>query len=310
MPRSKAPDSAGDPVLLLKTLALRDDPLVHDYRKICYQLFANGRSAAHLLSVDRWQLMLQHTRLAGEICKRYNITGLHGGDPQSIPETDWLATLTATNEILKIKTNWRSSLFSPWVPQETVMADGAVNALAKRLYQHRLPERPTNDPPPVLTFEVSLSQVKRNDLAPLLKQIQRAVQECPDELPKLLKRGPSLWQENTCRDYSRFRLHQRGMPFRWIAYQEKTGRAPSGPVTGPVPTESSVRESVERVHLILFNKKYSARRHKTSLREIPLKQACDNFKCPLHGRDDCPLVCKHAQNFMQQIEPLQEPLLK
>lgn len=304
MPKKKSRGHLLDPTLELKTLALRDDPLVCDYRKIHYQLFANGRSAANLLSVDRWRLIQQHTRLAGKICKIYNITGFHGGDPQSIPETDWLATLTATNETLRIKTNWRSSLFSPWVPQETVMADGAVNELAKRLYQHRLPERPTNDPPPVLTLELRLSQVKRKELVPLLKQIQRAVLQCLHEMPKPLKSGPSLWQENIPRDYSRFRLHQQGGSYRYIAYRERTGRAPEGPVAGLVPTESSVRDSVERVHLILFDKKYSARQHKASLREAPLKQACDSFQCPSHGRDDCPLACEHAKKFFDQIEPL------
>jgi hypothetical protein len=46
MPRKKSPDSAQDPALRLKTLALQDDPLVHEYRDIHYQLVIDSLQAS------------------------------------------------------------------------------------------------------------------------------------------------------------------------------------------------------------------------------------------------------------------------
>jgi hypothetical protein len=151
---------------------------------------------------------------------------------------------------------------------------------------------------------VDLSQVKRNREADVVKAFNQALKQCVAELPGRHTKPRSPWKQNIHRDYSRFRLFQQGMPFRWIAYQERTGNAPAGPISGPVPTESSVRDSVERVHKTIFGKKYSAQRHKIPLKASSLKKACDDFTCPLHDRDDCPLTCQHAKDLMKQIEPL------
>jgi hypothetical protein len=286
------------PTLALKALALRDDPLVHEHSKIHDQLFPHGLPSLGQPSGQALRLRSKLETLAKKICKTYNITRPDGSYPRFGLQKDWVALLAQRfyiHNILRISTSWRSS-FSP-AP--------SVNALAKRLSQlPPLPDKPTKDSPPTMTLTLDLSQVKRNNLDPLVRAFKDAIRQSLDAVPKPLRKQPSTWLQNVARDYTRFRWNQQGMSFRAIAFLERMGRAPEGPVTGPVPTESSVRESVEWTHLRIFDAKYSARRHKTSLRGIPLKQACDTFKCPSHGRDDCPLACKYAQNFMRQIEPL------
>jgi len=155
-----------------------------------------------------------------------------------------------------------------------------------------------------MTLTLDLSQVKRNNLDPLVREFKEAIRQCLDEVPRLSRKRPSIWRQNIDRDYTRFQLHQQGMPFRWIAYQEKTGKPHSGAVRGSVPTESSIRESVERVHLTLFGKKYSARQHKASLKKAPLKKACDQYNCSTHGRE-CPFTCEYFRKYQtEKIEPL------
>jgi hypothetical protein len=286
------------PTLALKALALRDDPLVHEHSRIHDQLFSSGLPSLGQPSGQALRLRSKLETLAKKISKTYNITLPNGSYPRFGLQKDWVALLAQRfyiHNILRISTSWRSS-FSP-AP--------SVNALAKRLSQlPTLPDKPTKDSPPTVILKLDLSQVKRNNLAPLVKEFKSAIRRCLDEVPKPLRKPPSMLSENIDRDYTRFRLHREGMPFRWIAYQERTGREPSCPITGPVPTESSVRESVGRVHMILFAKQYSARQHKSSLREAPLMQAFDRFSCPLHGHDDCPLTCKHARSLMEKTKRL------
>jgi len=316
MPRKKDPNTSPDPILHLKALALRDDPDVHAYRDIHYQLVIDSLQAtgqriaseeyiAPLSVARRKSLMKKHVSLSAKICKKYWIGQFGGGDPYIVKKKDWLPTLSvSTDKLLRIQTNWKTS-FSPrvqfYIPPTNAQAFPSERGT---LYQlPPLPKRPLASPP-IMTLYVDLSQVKRNSLADLANEFKRAVTRCLDELPKNLRKPSSTWPKNIERDYSRFRLHQQGMSFRWIAYQEKTGKAPSGPVTGPIPTESSVRESVERVHLKLYRKDYSPRRHKSSLKEAPLKQICDTFICAEHGRDNCPLTCKHAQALMKKVDQL------
>jgi len=149
-------------------------------------------------------------------------------------------------------------------------------------------------------LKVDLTQVKRNNVQQLTTEFGRVLLQCLHEIPESLKKPPTIQAGNIKRDYERFRLHQKGISFRVIALREGKHRTPSGSVQG----ESSVRESVERVHLVVFGKKYSARSHRIALRDAPLKQACDTFNCPKHGRDHCPFSCTYAIKFMDTIELL------
>jgi len=295
------------PTLALKALALRDDPLVHEHRKIHDQLFPHGLPSRGQPSGQALRLLSQLETLAKKICKKYNITRPDGSYPRFGFQKDWMSLLAqrfSIHNILRISTSWRSS-FSSGPSSKVVVPKNSVNALARRLSQlPPLPDKPTKDSPPTMTLRLDLSQVKRNNLAPLVKEFKDAIRQCLNEVPKDLRKPPSTWAENVERDYSRFRLHQQAMPFRWIAYQERTDRKPVGPVPGPVPTESSVRESVDRVHLILFDKKYSARQHKASLKKAPLKKACDQYSCSAHGRE-CPFTCMYFRKYQaEKIEPL------
>lgn len=315
MPRKKAPASAQDPVLQLKILALQDDPLVQEYRDIHYQLvidslqasgqrIASGERVVPLSDAEHTRLMKQHVGLSKRICKKYKISGFQGGDPYFVKKGDWLATIQVSlNKRLQVETNWETS-FSPAV-QFHVIPKTAKPYVSKIGTIYQLPSLP-KDPQasPCMTIHLDLSQVKPNALAPLAKEFKQAVKRCLTELPQSHRKPRSPWEQNIQRDYSRFRRFQQGMPFRWIAYQEKTGRSPSAPITGPVPTESSVRESVERVHLAVFGEKFSAKRHRRTLRDQALRQACNEYRCSEHGRE-CPFTCNYFQDYQKKtIEPL------
>jgi len=79
-------------IVELKTLALRDDPLIHEYRDHHYQivldqlqatgqLLANGTMTAALSSDQREWSLKQRARLHKQICNKYRIDGFQGGNP-------------------------------------------------------------------------------------------------------------------------------------------------------------------------------------------------------------------------------------
>lgn len=316
MPRKKTADSEQNPIVELKQLALRDDPDVRNYRDLLYHLsldsfqatgqrIASGEKCAVLSNVHRKQMLKEHDKVRKLICSRYNVPGIHGGDPWNTKKADWLDTLRVTvDENPRVETNWKTSLFSPGV-QLRIIPKGTTLHHSKGGTLYKLPSLPQSPDksPPVMSFHLDLSQVKRNKLAPWVKKFKQATMRCLDEMPKPLKKPTAPWLQNVERDYERFRLHRKGMPFRWIAYHERTGRTPEGPLPGPVLKESSIRESVERVHLMLFRKKYSARRDKKLLREALLAPLFKTFSCPLHG-DYCLDTCPHAQKLMKQSDVL------
>lgn len=306
MPKKKSGDPTLPPALALKLLILSDDPLVREHGRLVDELHPPGprireedpHPVVRYQSEGKLRLLSKLEALAEQICRKYKIADIDGRYP--ILEKDWASRLAKQyhlGDIVRISTNWRSS-FSPNIPAETVIPKDPVNAFRKLFCPSPL------NPSPIMTLEVDLSRVKRKNLAPLVTEFTRAIRQGLDELPRSLRKLPDMWTQNLARDYTRFRLHfNQGMPFRWIAYREKTGKAPSGRLSGPVPTESSVRESVERVHLIVFEKKYSARLHKAALREAPLQRACDEFNCLQHGRE-CPQTCTHAKELMKKIDLL------
>ena len=313
MPQKKAPASAQDPALQLKTLALQDDPLVHEYRDIHYHLIidslqasgqriASGERVVPLADAERMRLMKQHAGLSKQICKKYNISGFHGGDPYRIKRDDWLATLRVSlNKRLWVGTNWETS-FSPAVQFHVIPENVKVyHSESGTIYQFPgLPKRPQTSPP-LMTIHLDLSQVKPNALAPLAKDFKQAVKRCLAELPHSHRKPASTWQQNVERDYCRFHQHfYQDIPYRWIAAYERMGVMPKRKLNIQVPQESSVRDSVERVHLILFGKKLATHRKSTSR----LSATLSYFNCPDHARD-CPISCQYALNFIKKIRQIQ-----
>jgi hypothetical protein len=320
VPRKKDPNAAPDPTLYLKALALRDDLDVHAYRDLHYQLvidslqatgqrIASGESVAPLSVARRKSLLKQHASLSKKICKKYGITGFVGGDPYIVKKKDWLASLSVpTDELLSIETNFKTS-FSPRVQFHLIPSNAQVFPGASgTLYQlPPLLKRPVAFPP-VMTLHLDLSQVKPNSLADLAEKFKQALRRCLDELPKSLKKPPTTWLQNVERDYCRFRQHfYQGVPYRWIAAYEQRNAMPKRPIGASVRAESSVRESVDRVHLILFRKPYKlfrksfkALKHVSHRADTRLGHEIKSFDCPEHGQD-CGSSCPYALNFMKNL---------
>ncbi len=316
MPRKNAPDSAQDPALQLKTLALRDAPLVLKFRDIHYQLTIDslqasgqhivrgqGNGVAPLSETERKRLMKQHADLSQQICKTYRISGLRSGDPYIVKKDDWLATLQVSlNERLTVETNWQTSVFHPAIQIRVIPKNAKVYCSARgTIYQlPTLPKRPQASPP-VMTLHLDLSQVKPNALARLTGEFKEAVTRCLAELPNSLQKAPSTWEQNVERDYRRFQQHfYQGVPYRWIAAYERVGVMPKRKLNVRVPQESSVRESVERVHFILFGKRLATRKKTTSRLGATLSQ----FHCQEHGLE-CPNACQYALDFIRKLQQIQ-----
>lgn len=301
------------PTLALKALALRDDPLVHEYSKIHDQLFPLDLPSRGQSSGQELRLMSQLETLTKKICKTYNITLPDGGYPRFVFQKDWVSLLSQRfycHNILRISTSWRSS-FSPALSSKVVVPQNSVNALARRLSQlPPLPDKPTKDSPPTMTITLDLSQVKRNNLDPLVREFKYAIRQSLDEVPKPLRKPPTIWRQNEARDYRRFRQHfYQAVPYRWIAAYEQMKAMPQRPIGASVRAESSVRESVERVHLILFRKEYKlfrksfkARKHVSHRADSRLVHELKNFNCPEHGQDcGVSLSCQYGLNFVNNI---------
>ena len=313
MPRQSKPAGGSNPALKLKNSALRDEPLVAEYRDILYLVSINSlRAQGPIPSREKSPDISPRTqkrqlnrleKLRQEIFRKYRV-GFHGGDPYLVKKKDWLSTVTshAGTLIKNVETNWKTSL-SPRVRFVTLPPNAKKYASRKgTVYQlPPLPSQPL-DSPPMLTIHIDLSQIAGNRTAKLEEELRIVVRRSLEEVPRELRKPSGTWQQNDERDYRRFRLHQQGWNFRWIAYKEKIGELPSKPVSCAVPAESSIRESVDRVHRALFGTAYSARRHRAALQNASLKQELDAFNCPAHGRDHCPRTCRHAQAFMKKIE--------
>lgn len=316
MSRKKPTSDDQDTIIELKQLALRDDPDAQKYRDLHYQLVLNGLLATRqriasgettkvLSNAAFKRVQNEHGQLHAAICQRYHIHGMDGDDPCTTKRERWLDTLRiVTEETPKVETNWKTSFFSPRVRIHIAPKDAVVSRSRSRIIYTLppLPDSPAPNPP-MLSFHLDLSQVKSGNLAPWVDKFKQVLKQCLDEVPQSQKKAASLRSQNIQRDYERYRLHWDGMPFRWIAYLERMGQRPSGPIHTTVPGESSVRESVERVHLALFNRKYSARRHKMELRQPALEQACRTFRCTLHS-GECPSTCPNIHALMKQIDAL------
>lgn len=317
MPKRKSDQVVSDSSIELKTLALRDDHLVHQYRDLHYQLvldqlqamgqgIASGETVTPLSDTARKRHMKRHEDLSQRICRKYKLNGFHGGDPYIVKKDGWLATIQVSlNERLRIETNWRTSFFSPRVQLLVIPKGATVYASAREpIYKlPNLPKRPQTSP--CMTIHLDLSQVKPNALGDLAREFKQAVEQCLAELPQRHRKPSSSWLQNVERDYRRFQHHfYQGVPYRWIAIYELSGKMPKRRVTGPVPTESSVRDSVERVHHIVFGKKLRASRRPNNPRaDALLNTTIKRFDCPEHGRD-CSTLCQYAREFIKNLEQI------
>jgi len=164
-----------------------------------------------------------------------------------------------------------------------------------------LPKKVPADSLPILTIHLDLSKVKGNHLAGLATKFKEAVKRCLEELPRSRRKPASTWQQNVKRDYHRFYLHfYRAVPYRWIAAYEKTGALPKGPFDMAVPKESSIRESVERVHYIVFSRPFKARKTLSHRANTRLDAEIQSFNCPDHGKD-CSDTCGYAKDFIKKL---------
>jgi hypothetical protein len=311
MPRRKEQEDPTDPVLYLKTLALRDEPLVQQYRDMHYvlvldQLQATGQRIANrervtpLSDAKRQRLMNQHVSLAKKICNKYNIPGFQGGDPCIIERNEWLATLSIRPiEAIEFETNWETPLYSPRVrllffPKE----EGKVFSSDKGtlIQLPTLSKHPVA--PPLLTVRVDLSQVKSNHIAELVEEFKQAVRQCIEALPRRFRKPSGTWQGNVERDYRRFKQHYRlGISYRAIAAYERIGEVKHH-IGERVPAESSISNTVERVHLILFNKRYRQHRSRFRSRDDNYLRAAASYNCPKHGKD-CTSTCSSYLTFIR-----------
>lgn len=313
MARKKKLDPALVPELQLKTWALRDDPLVRDYRDVHYSIVIDQlewqghvpstENPTPLSPASRKRLLKQHARLLDKIHKKYRVSW-SSGDPYLVQKEDWLSTVRATRpSAIEGDTNWRTP-HSPRV-RLFIIPNGAQKHRSRKGTLYQLPSDPVHllNEPPRLSLSVDLSQINTRDLDRLASEFKRLVKEHLGYLPKDLKKPPSLWQRNLERDYRRFRQHKElGASFRLIAYWEKTGReSDPRPISHPVSKESSVRESVDRVHRVLFNTPYQARLHRRELADTRIEKKVRSYACPTHGQD-CPMNCKYAKNFMKILD--------
>ena len=318
MPRRKAQEPTTDPVLILKTLALCDDPLVHEYRDLHYELLldqyqatgqriANSERVVPLSDRKRKELMAQHESLRKAICAKYYIAGFGGGDPWEVPKADWLETLEAFHTpVLGAQTNWQTSFDSGGVirflmPPKGAQAFGSGDHVIYQLPP--LPKEPT-DGPPVLTLRLDLSQVKQNKLAPLMRQLKATIRKSLTQVPPEHRMPRGTWLNNVDQDYLRFKAHfYYKASFRWIAameaYPDKLTIQDQKPVYCAVPQETSVRDSVYRVHKILFRKPYAARRKNSK----PLENSIRGWNCPDHGTKDCPPNCAYVRDWIRTNTP-------
>lgn len=310
----ETPDSTSK----LKTLALQDDPQVREYRDLHYQLILDqlqatgqiivtGETVAPLPDTKRKRLMKQHAVLAKKICRKYRISGFYGGSPHSIKRDDWLATLRVSlDERLTIETNWSASSFSPRIQLHLIPKD-AVTYSVEGGTVHQLPglSKYPQGSAALMTIRLDLSRVKPNALDPLAEEFKQAVKGCLAELPKRYRKPSSAWDQNVERDYRRFQLrYYQEVPYRWITVYERLGTMPKRRVTGPVPTESSIRDSVERVHRIVFGKKLTtSRRSHKPVQATFLATTLKQFNCSDHG-DDCPNSCQYAREFIRNLQQI------
>jgi len=313
MPRKPKPRTTLTPELQLISWALRDDPLIHKYRDLHYRLvidqlqatgqrIQSGEKTKPLSRDRRKRLMKEHTKLLGEICGKYRLTSFSGGDPYSVRKDEWLSTLVPRKGDLPItiSTNWETS-YSSRVELRIIPPD-AKNSSSKKgtIYQlPRLADRPLGNTPEV-TLRIDFSQIGTKDISRLGDDVKRVARQCLKELPEDLRKASSTWQQNIERDYRRYRQHvQQGVSFRLIALWEKTKMTQNRRNVGfVVPNESSVRETVDRVHRLLLGFPYQARRNRSKLAESRLETAVKRFDCPDHGRG-CPDSCRYAQNFIK-----------
>lgn len=301
MPKNRIGEQecAFPPAVLLKMLALRDDPLVRDHRQLHAQLFSDKNPFYCPTSQPEKEMLNRLMKLDIQICKKYKLPRYNKRYPKVTFDPDW--TIRAyepamIHNTVRVSTTWLSNV-----------SDDPKNYLAEYIVgpsKAPFPQEPTS---PVMTIKVDLSRVNPKQPGWLIEWFKGALHNAFKEIPNAYRKEASPWSKIVLRDYERYRLHQEGMPYRWIAFRERTGKDRMASTDGLSETESlesAISDSIEKVHLIVRGEKYSARKHKNSLREAPLKQLCDSYDCSSHGRDLCPIQCPNAKKLMKSADLL------
>jgi hypothetical protein len=276
--------------------------MVLDQFQATGQRIANGERVKPLSDAARKRLMDQHANLKKKILNKYGIPGFQSGDPYTIKRDEWLTTVRAQPVgAFKVETNWQTSFFSPSLSFAFFPEDAKLlrsdSGIVVQLPQ--LPKRPSGSPP-LMTVHVNLSQVKPNHLAELVDEFKEAVRGCLSALPRRFRKPSGTWMENVERDYRRFKQHYYlGISYRAIAAYERIGEL-KHLIGQRVPTESSISNTIERVHLILFNKRYRQHRSRFHSRDDRYLRAVTSYNCHEHGQD-CTSTCSYYLKFQKSF---------
>jgi len=289
----------------LISMALRDDSLVRQYGELLCndsRELAKLRGKAHASGIKR--RLEKKARLNKQICRKYCIPGWTStGFPTHDTLEEWLLSIKALNRSAPLTwgTNW-GPFFSTYASLTYIPRHGTRWKRTDK-EANKAPATPISGLP-TLTIKIDLSQANGRDIDRLAGDFKLVLKCCLEDVPSDLRKPPSPWSQNNERDYRRFQQHmEQGVPFRVIAAYEKFGRMPSKRLGMPIKAESSVRESVDRVHRIIFQQPYRARLHSRQLSDSRLDQTVKTFNCPNHGRDCFDLSCSYAKAFVEEYLP-------
>ncbi len=280
-------------------LALRDEPLAREHRQLHDQLFSNKNPLYRPTSSTEKEMLDRLWKLDTQICSKYNLPQHYERPPKLTFDPDWSNRVyqqALMHNAVRVSTTWLSAV-----------SDEPKNHLAEILRGPSKPSFPVVPSSPVMTIKIDMSRVNPKQPGWLIEWFEATLRSALNELPNDYDKKPSIWSKNVMRDYERYRLHQQGMPYRWIAFRERTGKDRIADTDGLSKTEkleSAIRDSIEQVHFIVRGEKYSARKHRHLLREAPLKQLFDSYNCSDHGRDFCPPQCPSAKKLMMSADPL------
>jgi hypothetical protein len=175
------------------------------------------------------------------------------------------------------------------------------------------PNNPGN--PPSVFFQIDLSKVTLWDLEILARDFKRILRKClrgylkPDasrlfSQPKELAFIRTVRADIFYRDLSRYDLHiKHGLTYRLIALLEAEGKTESLEkiprqrlVKKPIPAESSVGDSVQRIFRAIHRKKYNSKRRRLDSPAVGIKP----YNCPSHG-DKCLDSCSFLKEWKSRV---------
>ncbi len=295
----------------VKLWALKDDPEVHRLRDITYQIFMdghawqghipNGEKVVALTPAQHKRLFAEHQRIMANIREKYQIDKLSFGDPFHVRKVNWMDHLKVEFPDPMIhETNYRRPDDIKRLRFLRIPEGARKLSRSKKERMFSLPSLQPQpiDEPPLLSFQVDLSRINQHDLERLAREFKRLTKIHLKRLPSGLKKPPSLLAENLERDYARYHQHFRnGKTYRQIALMERTRHdSETTRVFGLKLRESSIRYSIEQMHLAIRGTLYRARGNRQALVDRRLTHKISTYQCPDHG-DACTDSCQYANKF-------------